>query len=146
MELRLVIFLAFTSVTLVANTMLIWFAYRGFAGVVSRVSETVTEFEKSSETAAVINSVKVAAEHARRVTELTREKLTGFEPVLEKARQDWASGLASIDTKLQGIEEKVSTHGRKIRDAVADPAFKISAVADGIQTVLGFITPAEDET
>ncbi len=145
MELKLVIFLAFTSVALVVNTMLIWFAYKTFAGIVTRVSETTMEFGKSKETVAVVNSVKVAAEQARRVTEITREKLLAFDPVLDKATRNWSASIAKIDAKFERIERKTAMSGGKIRDAVASPAYTISAVATGIHSVLGFLNSNEDE-
>jgi len=48
METQIVIFLAFISVTVITNTLLIWFVYKGFAGVTSRITETVSEFKTSS--------------------------------------------------------------------------------------------------
>ncbi len=146
MELKLVVFLAFTSVALVVNTLLIWFAYKAFAGVVTRVSETATDFGKSRETVAVVNSVKVAAEQARKATEITKEKLLAFEPVLERASRSWSTGIAKIDAKFESLEQKAAASGKKIRDAVAKPAYKISAVATGIHSVLGFLSPGDDES
>lgn len=146
MELKLVIFLAFTSVALVVNTLLIWFAYKAFTGVVTRLSETATDFGMSGETVAFVNSIKVAVEHARTATEITKEKLVAFDPVLEKASRSWSTGIAKIDAKFESLEQKVAASGEKIRDVIAKPAYKISAVATGIHSVLGFLSPGDDES
>jgi hypothetical protein len=146
MEMQLVIFLAFTSVTVVANAMLIWFAYKGFAGMVMRVSQTVTEFRRNDDTVALAESLMLAADHARQATEIAKVRLTEFGPVLDRARHNWSFSLAKIDARCEEIEETVACTGLKVRDAVAKPAYTIAAISSGVQTVLEYVNNGANET
>ena len=84
MEIRIVIFLAFVSVTLITNTLLILFAYRALAGMTTKVTATVAELGKSSETRELINSLHAAAENAASVTESAKLKVAAFTTVLDR--------------------------------------------------------------
>jgi hypothetical protein len=136
MEIRLVIFLAFASVTVITNTMLIVFAYKAFANVTSRVTATVSEFEKSSETRAWIDSLQIAAEQAVLVTEATKQTMAEFTPVISRAHENYIRTLVNVDSKLETVADEVSTGARKVRDAVAKPAFSVMAFAASLTKVL----------
>ena len=136
MEIRLVIFLAFTSVIVVTNTLLIWFAYKAFAGFTSRVTETVTEFERSNVTRAWIQTMQAAAERAVTVTEFAKQKMTDLGSVLDRAQGRYQSALASADSKLEQVGDGLTTTARKVRDTVAKPAFSLMSFMAGLMGAL----------
>src|SRR5688572_2581169 len=113
MEARLVVFLAFTSVTLIMNTLLIWFAYKAFANLTTRITETVVEFESNGLTRGCIASLHTAARHAASATETTKRRIEEFDPVLGRAQQKYAQTLATMDSKLEKTAEDISTGARK---------------------------------
>ena len=43
METKIVIFLAFTAVTLAFNSVIIWFAYKSFSSITTKMTETIRE-------------------------------------------------------------------------------------------------------
>ena len=137
----IVIFLAFTSVTVVTNTLLIWFAYKGFANVTMKVTETVREIETSSATRHWLESLRSASERAVSVTELTKQKMAEFDPELENLQARYEFLLAKIDTNIERITLSVSGNATRVRDAVTRPAEQFAAVASGVQSVLRFIAP-----
>ena len=141
MEIRIVIILAFASVSAITNTMLILFAYKAFASLTWKVTETVSEFEKSSETRQWIDSLQIAAEQAAVVTEATKQRIAEFEPVLGRAQENYNRTLATVDSKLEKVAGEIDTSARKLRDVVAKPAFSFVAFAAGLTKVL-----EEDET
>src|SRR5437588_11316664 len=96
MELRIVIFLAFISITLITNTLLIWLAYKAFADVTSKVTETVSQLETSSETREWIAMMQSASEQAVSLTEAAKVKLAEFEPLIENARQHHSETMAQV--------------------------------------------------
>ena len=136
MEIRIVIFLAFVSVTVVTNTLLLLFAYKLFSNVTSRVTETVAEFSKMGETREWIDSLQVAAEQAAQITEATKLKMEEFDPVLSRAQENYRRTLSAIDSKLETFAGSVDTTAQTIRDVVAKPAFAVVTFAAGITKVL----------
>ena len=136
MEIRIVIFLAFASVTVITNTMLILFAYKAFASLTWKVTETVSEFEKSSETRQWIDSLQVAARQAAAVTEATKQRIAEFEPILGSAQENYNRSLATVDSKLEKVADDIDTSARKLRDVVAGPAFSFVAFAAGLTKLI----------
>lgn len=139
----IVIFLGFTCVLMLTNALLIWLAYKCYTDTVGPAVQTATEFAKSNSTRAVVNSLQTASEHAKRISEAAKERITGYGPVMDQARQEWGSALATIDAQFEDVEAGISKNVRKVRDAVAKPAFQIEAIAEGIQGVLGFINSTD---
>ena len=143
MELRIAIFLFFVFVTVASNTLLIWFAYKAFANITMRVTETVTEFEKSSETRQWIDSLSVAAEQAAALTEVTKRKMADLEPALGRVQEDFKRSLATVDAKLEDVAEGIDTAARNVRDVVAKPAFSVMTFAAGLAKVIEPADPDE---
>jgi len=129
MELRIVIFLALISITLITNTLLIWLAYRAFADVTSKVTKTVSELETSSEPREWIAMLQSATEQAVSATEAARVKLAELEPLIKNARQHHSETMAQVDSTLETVAEEISASARKMRDVVAKPAFSVLAFA-----------------
>src|SRR5438034_7694239 len=116
METQIVIFLAFISVTVITNTLLIWFVYKGFAGVTSKITETVSEFKTSSETKAWLRMFESASKQAVAVTEATKIQIEEFEPALERAQQHYLNTLARMESILEITACDINNKEQKIKD------------------------------
>jgi hypothetical protein len=138
---QIVIFLAFVGVTVVFNTLLIWFAYKGFATVSMKVTKSLSEIETSSATRQWLKSLQTASEQAVKITEVTKEKMAEFEPALENFHARYGFMLAKIDTRTERISNDISVNATRVRDAVTGPAEKFAVVASGVQSALGFLAP-----
>src|SRR5262245_64408875 len=108
MEIRIVIFLCFVSVTLIFNTFLIFFVYKAFAGLTSRMSETMSNVRKNSDAREMINSLQIAAERAAAISHTTKVKLAEFEPKLNRTHESFRQTLATVDSKLDEFGERVN--------------------------------------
>ena len=136
METRIVIFLAFVSVTVITNTLLIWFAYKAFANFTSKVTETVSQFQTSSETREWISSMQAASEQAVAVTEATKIKMAEIEPLLDRTREEYRQALATVDSKLDTVANGITANAARMRDVVAKPAFSIVTFVAGLSRFL----------
>src|SRR5437870_1654513 len=132
METRIVIFLAFVSVTVIGNTLLIWFAYEAFANFTFKVTETVSQFQTRSETREWINAMQSASEQAVALTEATKIRMAEVEPALEKTREQYRQALVTVDSRLDTVAKEITTHAEKMRNVVAKPAFSIVTFAAGL--------------
>ena len=136
METRIVIFLAFVSVALITNTVLIWFAYKAFANFTVKVTETVSQFQTSTETREWIAAMQSASEQAVALTEETKIKMAEIKPVLDRTREQYREALATVDSKLETVANEITTHAAKMRDVVAKPAFSIVTFVAGLSRFL----------
>ena len=136
MEIRVTVFLFFVFVTVASNTLLIWFAYKAFANITLKVTETVSEFEKSSETRQWIDSLQVAAEQAVAVTEGTKQKMAEIEPALGRVQENFKRTLVTVDSRLEEVAEGIDASTTKVRDVVAKPAFSVMTFAAGLARVI----------
>ena len=133
MEIQLVIFLAFTSATLVMNTILVLFAYKAFAKFTSNLTETIREFETNSATKAWVASLQSASGQAVTVTESAKHKFASADSVIGKVQSRYEFALAKADTRMAKFEKKMLESTKQVKEKVEGPAFKIAAVATGIQ-------------
>jgi hypothetical protein len=140
----IVIFLAFTSVTVVTNTLLIWFAYKGFANVSGKLTDAVREIETSSATKEWIESIRKASDQAVSMTDLTRQRMGEFNPRLDFFQARYEFFLAQVDVRIERMTQGLSENAIRVRDAVSEPAERFAATAAGIQNVLSFIAPRVD--
>ena len=136
MEIRIVIFLAFVSVSVIFNTLVIFFAYKVFANLTLKVTASMAEFQKSSETREWIDSLQVAADRAAAVTESTKLKFAEFDPVLERTQENYRRTLVDVDAKLEEVADDINTTVQKVRDIIAKPAFSVATFAAGVSQVL----------
>ena len=136
MEIRLVIFLAFVSVTLITNTIVILLAYRALAGMTAKVTATVTELGAASETRELIDSLNAAAKRAASITESAKVKLAEFDPALGRIQENYHRSLAAADSKLQAAAENINVTAQNVRDLVAKPVFAAASFSAGIIKVL----------
>jgi hypothetical protein len=136
MEIRIVLFLAFVSVTLITNTLVLLFAYKAFAGLTSKLTRTVSDFGKSSEARKWIDSMHVAAERAVTITESTKIKIAEFDPVLIRTQEKHALILADADARLEKTASDIDGAALTIRNAVAKPAFAVVSFTAGVRKAL----------
>jgi hypothetical protein len=133
MEIRIVVFLAFVSFTLITNTVLLVFAYKAFARVTSKVTETMSDVTQNAATREWIDSFQVAAERAASLTESTKLKMTEFDQVLGRAQEDYRRTLVSVDSSAERVAADITTASQNMRDIVAKP---VSAFASGLTKIL----------
>jgi hypothetical protein len=136
MELRITLFLAFTGIVLLGNTLALWLAFKGFSNMTTKVTEGMREFQASEETRAWIRTLQAASEQAMTVTATVKKQVTDFEPTLAQAQTMFEFGLAKVDAEFGRICETVSVHAEKTQNAIAGPAEKIGAAASHIQGML----------
>jgi hypothetical protein len=146
MDIRLVIFLAFTSVTLVANTLLVWFAYREFANLVNTLTESARPLQKNSAFRAWLHSLEKASAQALSITDTTKKKITEYEPTLDRALLRYGSEMAKVDSELNRFEASVSKTGNKLQRKVEGLAFTLTSFAAGINGITSTLTPPPDDT
>ena len=134
METRLTIFLAFVFIALLTNTLLIWFVYKTFLGVTSKLAETATEFQRSGMTREWLNALEAASQHAAEVTGSTKERMAELDPVLDQTRQKYADTLARANAKLEHAAEEVTKGAEKMREVVSKPAVSIVSFMAGVSS------------
>lgn len=137
----IVIFLAFTSVTVVTNTLLFLFAYKAFAALTSKATEAVREVEASSATREWIASMERAAVQAVSVTAMAKQKMEECDPVLDNMQGRYQFMLAKLDTKVERITDGITETATKVRDVVAGPAGKIEIVTGLLRRAVSAISP-----
>ena len=136
MEVRFVYFLFLVCLALSLNTAIIFAAYRLFAGMAGKATETITEVQRSAELREWIGSLRVAAERAAVMTEAAKLKLREFDPALDRAHEKYRHALGKIDSKLDQTAEKINTAARDMRDVVSKPAFAVATFAAGVTRAL----------
>jgi len=143
MEVKLFIFLVCVFISVTVNTVAFFFAYRAFAGSVTKVTGMVAEFQKNSETRQWIDALHVASERAASVTEVTKQKMQEFEPKLARAQEGYRRTLETIDARLEKAAANIDETARKVRDVVAKPAFAVASFSAGMSRVINPVS--EDE-
>jgi type IV pilus biogenesis protein CpaD/CtpE len=136
MEIRIGLFLALVSFAVILNTVLIIFVYKAFAGMTSKVTQTVSEIQNNSEWRAWIQDFQSSAERAARVSEATKLKMAQFDEVLGRATESYSVTLSALDSQLERVAGKVDDTARTMRDAVAKPAVAVGAFVTGVGRAL----------
>jgi len=145
METKLVIFLMFTSVTLIFNSFVIWLAYKAFANVSTMVTEGVREAGASEDARAWLHALDSAASHAVVMTEATKAQLANIDPVLARAQATFGFRLAEIDAQMERSVATVLHHTEKVQRAVTGPARRIGATLSGIREVINYLSGDESD-
>jgi len=143
MEVKLFIFLVCVFISVTVNTVAFYFAYRAFAGSVTKATSMAAEFQKNSETRKWIEALHIASERAASVTEVTKQKMLEFEPKLERAQEGYRRTLETIDARLEKAAANIDETSRKVRDVVAKPAFAVASFSAGMSRVINPVS--EDE-
>jgi hypothetical protein len=132
MEIRIVIFLAFVSVAVITNTLLVIFVYRAIARITSNVTAAVSEYGASTGVRRWIDSLAAASQRAAAITESTKVKMADFNAVLEQGQGDFQGTLAAIDAKVGKTIDAIDTTSQKMRDIAARPGSLLSTFAAGL--------------
>jgi hypothetical protein len=140
METKIVIFLAFTSLTLIFNACVIWFAYKAFAKASTVVADTFREMERSDSTKAWLKGLEVACSAAVTVTEKTRAELAHIDPMLSRAQAKYEFKLAEIDIQLERSFATVLRKTAHMQRVLVEPAHRIGAVISGVSEVFQFLS------
>ena len=135
MTTEIVIFLAFTSLALITNAILLWVAYRGFANTVLKITQKAREFESRSATREFLNSLRHASEEVANATETAKVQFEKCESVLERTQARYGYTLAKLDTKFERAEKSICEGMDRFKDKVEGPAAKIAAFAAGMRGV-----------
>jgi hypothetical protein len=135
MEIRIIVFLAFTSLTLITNALLLWFAYRAFAKVAMKATETISEAGKSAASREWVASLRVASENALSITEAVKRDLANFEPALTRAQSRYGFALSSVDTRFEKFERVMSSSLSEVNESARASASKLAAFAAGVKGV-----------
>jgi hypothetical protein len=143
MELRIVIFLACVSVSVVFSTAAGIAAYLLFAKMTRKVTDTLTEVRQNTELRQWIDSMQTAADRAVAITESTKVKIAEFDPILERAHHDYRRRLVDIDSRMDQAAEKITTVAIDVRNTVAKPAFAVATFAAGMTRVIEQVEPEE---
>jgi hypothetical protein len=136
MELRIVVFVAVVALGTLLNTALVFAAYKAFAGLTSKVTTTVSEFQKNNELHQFVDSMQTVGKQAVIITEGTKQRIAEFEPMLAKAQDSFGRTLDVVDSKLEETAKQIDTSARKIRDAVTKPAVSTMAFVAGLMKVV----------
>lgn len=143
METKIVIFLAFTSATLIFNSVIIWLAYKAYSSGTTKMTALIQEFESSESTRALLNSAEEASAQAIEATELIKEELARFDPVLARAQSKYGFRLAQVDVQLEKGISKLLRETEKVQAALVHPAGRLrsmGATLSGIQQVIQYLS------
>jgi hypothetical protein len=140
MEMQIVIFLAFTSVTLVINSFVIWLAYKAFSKATIKVTETIREFETSESALLWLRALEVTSAHAVSVTNVVRDQLANADPVLTQAHARFTFKLAKLDLQVERSLGRIVGTTRKVQDAISRPADRIGATLSGVREVVALFS------
>jgi hypothetical protein len=133
MDTRIVIFLAFVSVTLITNALLLWFVYKGFAGFTLKIVEAARELETRGTTREWLGSLQHASEEAIILTEAAKRRIVEYDARLKRTQSHYGYTLAKIDTRSEKLEAKVSARLCELTGKVQGSAWKIAALVAGMK-------------
>jgi phosphoenolpyruvate carboxylase len=136
MEIRIVIFLAFVSVTLITNTLVILLAYRALAGMTAKLTSAMAELGTSSETRELMDGLQAVSQRAASVTESAKLKMAALDPTLVRFQETYRHKLAYADSKLEDAAKNINTTAQNVRDMVAKPVFAAASFSAGFIKVL----------
>ena len=129
METQIVMFLALIAIALTMNTVLIFLAYKALSGVTAKVTEGVSEFVSLTQTKEWMTALQSASEQAIAVTETTKLKMAASQSVVENAQKNYRETLKKVDGTLETVADQITSNAKKVREAVAGPAFSFLTFA-----------------
>jgi hypothetical protein len=140
MGVQIVIFLLFVSVTLVFNSVVIWFAYKAFANITTNVTETMRGIQTSDDAKAWLSALHSASFQAVAATGAAKELLADFEPTLARAQSKFGYRLASVDVRLERVHDRVRSRAEKVQNGIVRPAHRIGATLSGVHEALQYLS------
>ena len=145
MGIQLAILLAFTSLALIFNSVVIWFAYKAFVKASTRVTETIRDVETSQNARAWLRALEVASAHAASISNTVKEDLAHIDPVLARAHAGYEFKLAEIDVQLEKAFSTVLSQTEKLERALVQPAHRIGATLSGFREVAQMFSGDSDQ-
>src|SRR5688572_8122159 len=140
MKAQLVVFLAFTSATLLFNAVIIWFAYKAFASVTFKVTQTMRELQSSESAKVWLNALESASNQAVSLTEKAKTQLNNFDPVLARAHSKYEFRLAQIDGQMEKGLNTIRDRTESLQDSLVRPAHRLGATLAGVFEVIHYFS------
>jgi hypothetical protein len=136
MDVQLVIFLAFISVTLTANALVVWFGYKAFANAATSLTQRTREFETNGGTRSWLAALDAASEEAVLLTEGAKERMAGFESSVARAQSMFGFGLAKFDVGFERFCDNVNLQTERAQYAIIRPAKRIGRTISGVRNII----------
>jgi hypothetical protein len=143
MKAQMVIFLAFTSVTLVFNAVIIWYAYKAFFSVTFKVTETMRELQARDSMKVWLSALEAASNQAVFLTDKAKTQLSNFDPVLTRAHSKYEFRLAQIDVHMEKGINKIREKTESLQDSLVQPAHRLGATLAGVFEVIHYFSGEE---
>lgn len=140
MEIQLAILLAFTSLTLIFNSAVIWFAYKAFVKASTAVTDTIRDIETSKNAMGWLKALEVTSANAASVSNSVKDDLLHLDPVIARAQAKYEFKLAEVDVQLEKAFSTVLHHTEKMERALVEPAHRVGATLSGIREVAQLFT------
>ena len=133
---QMIIFLAFVSIAVLVNAMIILFTYRAFASMTTKISDSIREMGGAPQVREWVKAMQDASERAVEVTETTKVRLELSGPRLEEMQSILGYGLAKVDVRFEKFCDLVRGQARHAQAAITRPTQKLGAAATGFLEVL----------
>lgn len=142
---QLVIFLGCVGITLIGNTVALWFIYKAYANMTRKLTEISEEMQAQGAAMTWIRSVQAVSEQAVTATEATRKQVQALEPLTARAESRLGFELARVDFRVEKFCGAVSSGAQKVQGVVAGPAHRLGAVIAGFSAAMEVIAQAEND-
>jgi hypothetical protein len=136
MKAQMVIFLAFTSVTVLFNAVIIWYAYKAFLSVTFKVTETMRELQARDSMKVLLSALETASNQAVSLTDKAKTQLANFDPVLARAHSKYEFRLAQIDVHMEKGINKIREKTESLQNSLVQPAHRLGATLAGVFEVI----------
>ena len=140
MKAQLVIFLAFSSATLLFNAVVIWYAYKAFTSVTFKVTETMREIQSRESAKVWLSALETASIQAVSLTEKAKTQLTNFDPVLARAQSKYEFRLAQIDVQMEKGLNQIREKTETLQGSLVRPAHRLGATLMGVFEVIHYFS------
>jgi membrane-anchored protein YejM (alkaline phosphatase superfamily) len=134
----MIIFLAFTSATLLFNAVIIWYAYKAFFKVTFKVTETLQELQARESTKIWLSALETASTHAVALTDQAKTQLANFDPVLARAHSKYEFRLAQIDVQMEKGINKIRDKTESLQNSLVQPAHRLGATLAGVFEMINY--------
>jgi hypothetical protein len=138
----MVIFVGFTSITVLINTAMMVVSYKILSKATGKVTEAVRQFEAKKEIRIWVTSMEKMSAQAASMTETAKVKLADSGPMLDQMQARYEHMLAVIDTKIDDLSTSITETANRVRDAASQPAEKFDRAAAAIHNAFSFLGPS----
>jgi hypothetical protein len=145
MKLQIVIFLGFIAATLVVNALVIWFTYKAFANMTTKVTETALQFRASSSTRGFLQTLQAASAQSVVLTASAKQQMDSCEAGLARTQTTLGYGLAKVDVRFERACDRVRLEADKAQAAILRPTLRFGAAAAGVLQVLLLFSETEND-